>query len=329
MPTPTNPGMDEYIKSLTGQISANEQAAKDYNAQANAANKQLYEYPELNQAGYYDEYQKQKKPALEALLNNIQKPVQEISPEQAQKAKTAAGLTDTFNTLAEMFAHSQGAHVQNRGNEPSSTTQTNARLKAIEDKYNANLERYNLTKANAEMQDFNQRWAEEKAARNEKRQNIIYQIKTAQAAAKAAAENANKARKDMMDYIFKNATLDETKTNHRNTETINRENSKKYTGSLQGADAQDYININEQAEQLPKDWLVSKGYMNQTQKGLLGTPTYTWKSNATPAIKKGLIEKYKQEMAAGAQPAANSWENSPFNLSGAGKQTGSQIGNVR
>lgn len=134
-----------------------------------------------------EEYKVGKKPLLDAIMSNYKKPEPQITPEQEKRAKFGAALTDTFGSLAEMFAHGQGALVRNRET-PSNTETTNARLQAIKDKYENDMLQYGATKSNAELQDLNMYLADRKAARKEGLDYAAYKAKKEYDAAQAEAD---------------------------------------------------------------------------------------------------------------------------------------------
>lgn len=145
-----------------------------------------------------DEYKGGRKPLLDAIMSNYKKPEKQINPEQEKKAKYGAALSDTFGSLAQMFAHGQGARVQ-RKQGASSTEKTNARLQAIRDKYEQDLTQYQSIKGNAAVQDLNMHLANAKEASGKKRQYMLYK-------AKQAAEEADREAKaaiDKRDFDYK------------------------------------------------------------------------------------------------------------------------------
>lgn len=141
--------------------------------------------PEFDYQKAMDEYKVGQKPILDAIMSNYKKPEPEIDPEQAKKAKFGAALTDTFGSLAEMFAHGQGALVGKRET-PSSTQTTNARLQALKDKYDNDMLQYGATKSNAELQDLNMYLSARREADGKKRSYSLYKAKAAQEAEKEA-----------------------------------------------------------------------------------------------------------------------------------------------
>lgn len=138
---------------------------------------------------FYQDWKGGNKPIVNAIMDNYQKPTPELTPEQAQKARTAAGLTDTLSSMAEIFAHAQGATIRPREGASSIQT-TNDRLQAFQDKYKNDMLRYQTVKGNAELQDFNQRLNMDLDQRKEDRAAQIYASKMAaeEAKQKAAAE---------------------------------------------------------------------------------------------------------------------------------------------
>ena len=139
-----------------------------------------------------DEYKGGRKPLLDAIMSNYKKPEKQINPEQEKKAKFGAALSDTFGSLAQMFAHGQGARVQ-RNQGASSTEKTNARLQAIRDKYEQDLTQYQTIKGNAAVQDLNMHLANAKEASGKKRQYLLDRAKAAQEAEKERIRLAERA----------------------------------------------------------------------------------------------------------------------------------------
>ena len=84
----------------------------------------------------YEQWQTSKKPILDIIMAGQKKPEPTLTPEDEQKARFGSALGDTFGSLAEMFAHGQGARVRNREGK-SSVQNTNERLQALRDKYDA------------------------------------------------------------------------------------------------------------------------------------------------------------------------------------------------
>lgn len=137
--------------------------------------------PELDYNKILEDYNVSKKPILDAIMSNYKKPEPQIDPEQEKKAKFGAALTDTFGSLAEMFAHGQGALVSKRDT-PSSTQTTNARLQALKDKYDKDMLQYGAVKSNAELQDLNMYLSARREADGAKRSYNLYKAKAAQEA---------------------------------------------------------------------------------------------------------------------------------------------------
>lgn len=148
--------------------------------------------PTFDYAKAMDEYKVGQKPILDAIMSNYKKPEPEIDPEQARKAKFGAAMTDTFGSLAEMFAHGQGALVQKRDT-PSSTQTTNAKLQALKDKYDKDMLQYGATKSNAELQDLNMYLQNARDAAGKKREYSLYKAKAAQEAEKERLRAMEKA----------------------------------------------------------------------------------------------------------------------------------------
>lgn len=170
-------------------------------------------YPEpLDYNKAWSEYQSGEKPLLHAIMSNYTKPVQEITPEQAQKAKFGAAMTDTFSSLAEMFAHGQGARIRNNTG-PSNQQTTNARLRQYQDKYDQEMKQYGSINANAELQDFNHKIEMDRLNNQEKRQ--YYLNKQQQEARQAALER--QIAKDKADAELKKRGLDIQEAGQKNT----------------------------------------------------------------------------------------------------------------
>lgn len=148
---------------------------------------------------FTQEWQAGSKPVMQMLMENYKKPEPTLTPEQEQKAKFGAALTDTMGTLAQIFAHGQGARVRDTSAQPSNTQITNARLQALNDKYAQDIYRYNQAYGNAAMLDFNQLLEQDKAERGYKREYNLYKQKDAAAKAKALQEAA-KAKQDQQNW---------------------------------------------------------------------------------------------------------------------------------
>ena len=117
----------------------------------------------------YEQWQTSKKPILDIIMAGQKKPEPTLTPEDEQKARFGSALGDTFGSLAEMFAHGQGARVRNREGK-SSVQNTNERLQALRDKYDAADATYRGVEANANLQDFTGYLSNAMKARNEKRE---------------------------------------------------------------------------------------------------------------------------------------------------------------
>jgi hypothetical protein len=303
---------DQYNQQATDY----RKQATDYNKQAEAYDQQVATLPAFDHEKFYEDWQSGKKPIVEALMSNYKKPEQQITPEQAEKAKIGAALTDSLSSLAEIVASGRGAHIRNRGNDPTSTQTTNQRLEQLKNKYDQEMLNYNNTKGNAEMKDFSEQLEDAMKEKGQQRQYLLYKSKESKANAKEAQKEANQQQKNAADYAIKlqeqglkGKEFDEKMNEFKQKQSVDwydaqtkRQNSKKYTGSLQGASPEEYIQVNEKAETLPKPWLIQKGYMHQVPgKSVVDPPTYRWDSKATPAIKRALIDLYEQEQGAGTQ----------------------------
>ena len=242
-----------------------------------------------------DEYKGGRKPLLDAIMSNYKKPEPQINPEQEKKAKYGAALSDTFSSLAQMFAHGQGARVQ-RNQGASSTEKTNARLQAIRDKYEQDLTQYQTIKGNAAVQDLNMHLANAKEASGKKRQYLLYRAKQAA----EEAENDKKRQQEKEDIATK---FDQEKelVKLRRTGLVKKGSSPSTsTGSGTKVNPADAVEANIQAEKIDKEWLVKTGYMKKQTKAdprrpRLTTTTYEWDVKATPAIKKELVARYAKE----------------------------------
>ena len=246
-----------------------------------------------------DEYKGGRKPLLDAIMSNYKKPEKQINPEQEKKAKYGAALSDTFGSLAQMFAHGQGARVQ-RNQGASSTEKTNARLQAIRDKYEQDLTQYQTIKGNAAVQDLNMHLANAKEASGKKRQYLLYRAKQAA----EEAENDKKRQQEKEDIATK---FDQEKelVKLRRTGLVKKGTSSSTGSPSTGSGTKGTINpadaveANIQAEQIDKEWLVKTGYMKKQTKAdprtRKSTTTYVWDAKATPAIKKELAARYAKE----------------------------------
>ena len=123
----------------------------------------------------YEEWKAGKKPLLDILRDNYKAPERKLSPEQQQKAKFGAALSDTFNTIAQMFAEGRGARIRNNSI-PTSTARTNASIKQSDDKYDQEVYDRNKILANAEYKDF---MDYVNAAEKEKGRQFTYYIQKA------------------------------------------------------------------------------------------------------------------------------------------------------
>ena len=246
-----------------------------------------------------DEYKGGRKPLLDAIMSNYKKPEKQINPEQEKKAKYGAALSDTFGSLAQMFAHGQGARVQ-RKQGASSTEKTNARLQAIRDKYEQDLTQYQTIKGNAAVQDLNMHLSTAKEASGKKRQYLLYRAKQA-----AEEDKATQKRQQEKEDIATKFDQEKELVKLRRTGLVKKGTSPSTgspsTGSgTKGAiNPADAVEANIQAEQIDKEWLVKTGYMKKQTKAdprtRKSTTTYVWDAKATPAIKKELAARYAKE----------------------------------
>ena len=131
-------------------------------------------------------------------MSAYKKPEQPITPERAKKIKFASALTDSFATLAELFAHGQGAHIRNRQGNVNQRL-TNQRMEQLQDKYAREMQRYNMLAANAEREGFNHYLRGYMNANNMKRKSLFLRAEQAakreQEAARQAARAAEYRRK--------------------------------------------------------------------------------------------------------------------------------------
>ena len=246
-----------------------------------------------------DEYKGGRKPLLDAIMSNYKKPEKQINPEQEKKAKYGAALSDTFGSLAQMFAHGQGARVQ-RKQGASSTEKTNARLQAIRDKYEQDLTQYQTIKGNAAVQDLNMHLANAKEASGKKRQYLLYRAKQA-----AEEDKATQKRQQEKEDIATKFDQEKELVKLRRTGLVKKGTSSSTGSPSTGSGTKGTINpadaveANIQAEQIDKEWLVKTGYMKKQTKAdprtRKSTTTYVWDAKATPAIKKELAARYAKE----------------------------------
>jgi len=191
------------IDQYNQQANDYKQQATDYRNQSTAIDNQMQQLPNFDYNNFYNEWKTGKKPIVDILTSNYKKPEQEITPEQAKKARFGAALTDSLSSIAEIVANGKGSLVRNRGNEPTSTQTTNARLQALKDKYDNEMLNYNAAKGNGEMQDFNQQLQSAMNARGQQRQYLLYKSKEVQDNAKQAQKDANEQQKNAADYQLK------------------------------------------------------------------------------------------------------------------------------
>ena len=191
------------IDQYNQQANDYKQQATDYRNQSTAIDNQMQQLPNFDYNNFYNEWKTGKKPIVDILTSNYKKPEQEITPEQAKKARFGAALTDSLSSIAEIVANGKGSLVRNRGNEPTSTQTTNARLQALKDKYDNEMLNYNAAKGNGEMQDFNQQLQSAMNARGQQRQYLLYKSKEVQDNAKQAQKDANEQQKNAVDYQLK------------------------------------------------------------------------------------------------------------------------------
>ena len=134
--------------------------------------KQAQEVPEFNREQAFADWQSGKKPFLDAVMSNYERPTPTLTPEQEKKARFASALTDSFTSLAQLFGHGQGARIQARTGKTNQQS-TNERLEAFRKKYEDDMARYNDRKTNAGMMDFQDYVRAAQENRGEKRQNLL------------------------------------------------------------------------------------------------------------------------------------------------------------
>ena len=256
----------------------------------------------------WEDYNTRKKPLVEAIMSNYTKPTPQITPEQAQKAKFGAAMTDTFSTLAEMFAHSQGGRVQPRST-GSSTGTTNARLQALQDKYAQEQQQYGAIHSNAIMQDFNRALETERYNNNAKRTFYLNKQQQEEKARERefqqkkfeAEEEDRKARREIEKKKVENTAI-----YNNGRLRVQGENSKKYIGTHQPKSTpEEDIAANAEAEKIDNEWLVTQGYKRKREKkdqyGNVTGYDYSWVGGTNPTLKRKLKEMYDKEK--GNEPA--------------------------
>ena len=134
--------------------------------------KQAQEVPAFNREQAFADWQSGKKPFLDAVMSNYERPTPTLTPEQEKKARFASALTDSFTSLAQLFGHGQGARIQARTGKTNQQS-TNERLEAFRKKYEDDMARYNDRKTNAGMMDFQDYVRAAQENRGEKRQNLL------------------------------------------------------------------------------------------------------------------------------------------------------------
>ena len=150
--------------------------------------KQLQEVPAFNREQAYADWQSGKKPFLDAVMSNYERPKPTLTPEQEKKARFGSALTDSFTSLAQLWGHGQGARIQARTGKTNQQS-TNERLEAFRKKYEDDMARYNDRKTNAGMMDFQDYVRAAQENRGEKRQNLLLDANRAE-----SYENRNQER---------------------------------------------------------------------------------------------------------------------------------------
>jgi len=235
---------------------------------------------------FSEEWKAGKKPVVDLIMSNYKKPEPTIDPEQEKRIKYAAAMTDTVNSLAEMFAHGQGARIRNDQG-PSNTQTTNARLQAIRDKYNNDILHYQSVKGNAEMQDFNQQLQAAMQNRGEKR---TYYIRKSEQEAKDKLQAKKDAESKRQFDVRQNET-----SRHNNA----MENKESGTGTKNDPNRTIPIYVNNKQKQFPAklmDEVIARavkdgvaGNVRQTIKDVTGT--YTTDEQVSPTTR--LTEEQK------------------------------------
>ena len=219
-----------------------------------------------------EEYKVGKKPLLDAIMSNYKKPEPQITPEQEKRAKFGAALTDTFGSLAEMFAHGQGALVRNRET-PSNTETTNARLQAIKDKYENDMLQYGATKSNAELQDLNMYLANRREAAGAKRNYAAYKAKKEYDAAQAEAD------RKLKEQLAKEAAGQKDKEFKEGQRQFDKKNALDWYNATKDKKEEKKtvpVFINGKQENLPSEY-INKVVGNAIREGKAGTIKQTKK----------------------------------------------------
>ena len=141
--------------------------------------KQLQEVPAFNREQAYADWQSGKKPFLDAVMSNYERPKPTLTPEQEKKARFGSALTDSFTSLAQLWGHGQGARIQPMAGKTNQQT-TNERLETFRKKYEDDLARYDDKKTNAGMMDFQDYARQAQETRGEKRQYLLLDAQRAQ-----------------------------------------------------------------------------------------------------------------------------------------------------
>ena len=97
-------------------------------------------------------------------------PTPKYTPEQEKRIKMWSGIGDSLRTVIELGGAAKGAYVRNADPNDSATNKTSTRLKAMEDEYIKNLDKYNQMRYNAGLQD---RQEYLKGARSRQAQELI------------------------------------------------------------------------------------------------------------------------------------------------------------
>ena len=305
--------MKEYLqKKYSPSNPTNQQATTDY--------QEATPEPAFNREKFYDEWKSGKKPLVDAIMSNYTKPVPTLSPEQQQKAKFGSAITDTLSSLGEMFAHGQGARIRNREGATNMQT-TNAKIQALQDKDNEEMQRFNGIKTSAELQDFNQQMQQESAARGERRQYLLFNAQQRAAKAKLASD----AEKTRQAAELKAAELKEKTRQfnaghsvdlyNANTSRMGKEEDIKSKGFNVGKAFVKPQDVNQIASEIIKNEKPTVIVMQKDARGNLSPVKVPIDVNSTAETKKALIAKYPQyaenhygySVSTPAKPAVN-WE---------------------
>ena len=166
-----------------------------------------YELPPIfDYAGAVNAWESGEKPFVEALMSAYKKPEQRLTPEQAKKARTAAAISDSLTSLAEMFGYTQGVKTRDRTGKKTSVQTTNEKIDFFKDKYEQDMLRYNSLKGNAMREDFATQLRASMAGHQQQAQaqqqaaDRAYQEEAYQRQRKDRQEDSKQAIKDKQEY---------------------------------------------------------------------------------------------------------------------------------